>query len=184
MATYILLARLTPRRHANREQQPARIFEVDAKSSAYRPDTSDLAAVQPMNEVSDLLQADRRAALVQARCALGITHAGYLLALTRAQSSPNVESRDRERVEARRLIGVAIDLRKRAKQLELELDQAEISGAVCSGVSTTEIVTTTPSTLACTKLPCTSRSSDSYRKIRDEQQKRSGKPNAARCARW
>ncbi|MEJ7826274.1 MAG: hypothetical protein WKF48_12635 [Solirubrobacteraceae bacterium] len=49
-----------------------------------------------------------------------------------------------------------------------------------SGISTiAEIVTTTPSTLACTSLPCSSRSADSYRKYGTSSKK---EPATQRCA--
>jgi hypothetical protein len=74
--------------------------------------------------MSDRSEDQRQRALVHARCALGIVHAQYWRALKRASSADPIE-RARAIAEARRLLGVAVALSRRACTLQAE----EITGA-------------------------------------------------------
>jgi hypothetical protein len=74
--------------------------------------------------MSDRSEDQRQRALVHARCALGIVHAQYWRALKRASSADPLE-RARAIAEARRLLGVAVALSRRACAPQAE----EITGA-------------------------------------------------------
>jgi hypothetical protein len=69
--------------------------------------------------MSDRSEDERERALVHARCALGIVHAQYSRALTRASTADPLE-RANALAEARRLLAVAVALNRRAQSLQAE----------------------------------------------------------------